>query len=224
MNESANSVRITMISDFICPWCRIGEKRLADAIEALPDDISVSLEMKPFELNPDMPQGGMDRHTYRSLKFGSWERSQQLDAGTVAAGAADGVTFNYDILERTPNTFAAHKLTHWAKQHGDAVDVARRILAAYFVEGRDIGSIDVLAKIAEEAGLDPYSARTYLIDPDADGELRESLREVRKRGVHSVPQFDVEGTIIHGAQSASELAEAISAAAIANAQGMLHAV
>ena len=79
-------IQINVTSDFICPWCYIGEKRLALAIEGLPAGIDVQLQWLPFELNPSMPSEGMDRKTYRSRKFGSWERSQAMDVQTVVAG------------------------------------------------------------------------------------------------------------------------------------------
>jgi predicted DsbA family dithiol-disulfide isomerase len=54
-------IQITVTSDFICPWCYIGEKRLALAIDDLPAGIDVQLDWLPFELNPNMPSEGMDR-------------------------------------------------------------------------------------------------------------------------------------------------------------------
>lgn len=221
MENPTTNVTVTMVSDFICPWCRIGEKRLADAIASLPDDVSVSIRLRPFELNPDMLKEGMDRKIYRSRKFGSWARSQQLDAGTIAAGKADGVTFNYDIMERTPNTFMAHKLTHWAEKSGHETDVAHRILGAYFVEGRDIGDVEVLAAIASEAGLNGDAATTYLVDSSSDDEIRDVLRETVQNGVSAVPQFDVDGTIVRGAQSSEVLAEVIRTAAASRASSAL---
>ncbi len=212
MSKEKTNVIVSMVSDFICPWCWIGEKRLKDAIDNLPGDVSVSIEHKPFELNPDMPTEGMDRKTYRSLKFGSWARSKQLDAGTVAAGEEDGVVFNYDAMKRTPNTFLAHKLTHWAAEHGRAGDVSHRTLKAYFVEGRDIGDPETLADIAGEAGLDSNAARTYLADATTDEGVRHALSETRT-GVGGVPQFDINGQIVSGAQSAETLTRVILGAA-----------
>lgn len=74
-----------MISDVICPWCFIGKANLETAIASLGDELDVRVEWRPFELNPDMPAGGMSRRDYRSAKFGSWERSLQLDAQVEGA-------------------------------------------------------------------------------------------------------------------------------------------
>lgn len=72
------TITVTITSDFICPWCLIGERRLSKAIDSLPDGTDVELKWLPFELNSEMRPEGMDRKTYRSLKFGSWERSQLI--------------------------------------------------------------------------------------------------------------------------------------------------
>lgn len=213
MTTEKTVIDITMTSDFICPWCRIGEKRLENALATLSDDIKVNLRWQAFELNPHMQKDGMDRKIYRSMKFGSWERSQSLDAGTIEAGTPDGVTFNYDIIERTPNTFAAHKLTHWAGLQCKQSDVAHRLLRAYFAEGRDIGDDDVLADIAGEAGLSREDTRAYLVDEATDAETRDLLNLTARSGVRGVPQFDIEGVIVGGAQPAGVLAEVIHSVA-----------
>ena len=84
-------IQISVTSDFICPWCYIGEKRLARAIERLPSGIEVQLQWLPFELNPDMPPGGMDRRTYLSRKFGSSERAQATQDRIVLEKYCDGL-------------------------------------------------------------------------------------------------------------------------------------
>jgi hypothetical protein len=112
-------IHIDVTSDFICPWCYIGEKRLTQAIASLPVGIDVQLHWLPFELNPDMPTEGMDRRACRSRKFGSWERSQAMDAQTVLSGKGDGATFAYDAITRTPNTFLAHRVSWLRAAFGD---------------------------------------------------------------------------------------------------------
>lgn len=214
MCNDTTVVDITMTSDFICPWCHIGEKRLENAIAMLPQDVQVNLRWQPFELNPQMQKEGMNRKIYRSMKFGSWERSQSLDAGTVEAGKPDGVEFDYDIIERTPNTFTAHKLTHWADGHGKQGDVALRILKAYFTEGRDIGDRNVLGAIAGASGLNEDEALQYLADETTDTDVSTLLTATARSGVHGVPQFDIGGTIVGGAQPSEILLQTMLSVAL----------
>src|SRR6266446_551798 len=138
------TLAIEVISDAICPWCWVASRRLDRAIAAIAPDVTASVTWRPFELNPEMPEAGVDRHAYRSAKFGSWQRSQALDAQVAAAGRSDGLVFNHDKMERTPNTGDAHRLIWLAGQLRKQDDVVEGLFAAYFNEGRDIGDPTVL--------------------------------------------------------------------------------
>jgi len=197
------TLTITITSDFICPWCLIGERRLEKAIAALPAGVTVERKWRPFELNADMPQEGMDRRAYRSLKFGSWERSQMLDAQTVSAAMDDAIAFDYAAIEKTPNTLLAHRLTWFAERHGLATPMAAALFSAYFEHGRDIGDAEVLADIAIENGLDRDEVSAFLAGDDGTRDIREAERAVQASGVSSVPLFDIDGEIVSGAQSAA---------------------
>ena len=107
---------IDVISDVICPWCFIGKRRLEKALDSRP----ATVRWHPFQLNPDMPREGIERKSYRIKKFGSWERSQELDAQAAAAGRPEGIMFNLDRQARTPNTLEA------APRH--LADFRRRVL------------------------------------------------------------------------------------------------
>src|SRR5688572_26616240 len=107
---------VDVISDVICPWCYIGKRRLEGAIAAYGGPVTV--RWLPFQLNPNMPKEGISRQEYRTKKFGSWERSQQLDAQVAAAGDAEGIHFAFDRIERTPNTVDAHRLLGLAATEG----------------------------------------------------------------------------------------------------------
>ena len=202
-------VTVKMTSDFICPWCLIGERRLFQAIETLPDGIGVDVEWLPFELNPDMQPGGMDRKIYRSLKFGSWERSLELDAHTVAASRDVDLSFDYDAITRTPNTFLAHRLSWLAAQQGRQRPVVAAILSAYFEQGRDIGDVKTLVAIAAEQGLDAEAVETALAGGVGADEVRQLEQETVSQGVHGVPHFMIGETSIGGAQPAAILRDAI---------------
>ena len=142
---------LEVVSDTICPWCYVGKRRLETALAAIGDDISFDLRWRPFELNPDMPREGLDRKGYRSAKFGSWEKSLELDAQVKAAGASDGLDFHHERIEKTPNTLASHVLIKLAGEHGVHNAVVDALFRAYFVEGDDIGDPNVLAALGASA-------------------------------------------------------------------------
>ncbi|MER7786901.1 DsbA family oxidoreductase [Streptomyces sp. NPDC097640] len=204
-------VDIDVFSDLICPWCYIGGRRLERAAGIARERTGRTYRIRhhAFELNPAMPLAGMDRRTYRSEKFGSWERSRQLDAGTVLAGGREGIVFDYEAIARTPNTRAGHRLIALAEREaGRGMAMADRLLAAYFSEGRDIGDAAVLARLGQEAGLgDDVAAR--LADPALEAAVREDERLAEYLGLRGVPLLVVGGQAITGAVETEALVEVL---------------
>ncbi len=137
-------LNLEVYSDAICPWCYIGKRRLEKAQRILGERYELRVIWRPFELNPSMPREGMDRKAYRSAKFGSWAKSQALDAEVAKEGASEGLTFAHAKIERTPNTFDSHRLVWLAGTQGKQDTVVEAIFRAYFVQGKDIGDRSVL--------------------------------------------------------------------------------
>ncbi len=183
-------VKLDILSDPICPWCYIGKAHLERALAEVPDH-PFEIEWHPFMLNPDMPPQGMDRKEYLELKFGGREGAVRAYAPVVEAAEAAGLNIDFAAIPRTPSTVDAHRLIHWAGIEGRQPAVVAALFTAYFNEGRDIGETDVLADIADGAGLDAAMVR-QLLQGDADREeIRERDRWARSHGVSGVPTFVV---------------------------------
>ena len=163
---------IKITSDFICPWCLVAEIRLNQAIAKLNTNLEIKRIWYPYELNPTMPEAGIERKVYRTKKFGSWEYSQQLDAKTVQATQNDGINFRYDLMAKTPNTLKAHRLTWLAASFDKATEMATRILNAYFTEGKDITDIDTLVKLAADVGT--FTQGVNVLDVLLDATVSEA--------------------------------------------------
>ena len=195
------SLTVDVISDVICPWCYIGKRRLEGAIAAVEGQHEVQVHWHPFQLNPTMPKEGISRKEYRTRKFGSWERSLELDAKVIAAGESEGIHFAFDKTERTPNTVDAHRLIWLADQHGCQNAVVEALLRAYFNEGRDIGNHQTLIDVVSEAGLGRQVAESML-GSDEGMDVMSNARELSQRHlVTGVPFFIINNAItLSGAQ------------------------
>ncbi|WP_089688038.1 DsbA family oxidoreductase [Billgrantia gudaonensis] len=203
-------VDITVISDAICPWCFIGKRHLDLALAELPEEVGVSVAWHPFELNPDMPAGGLSRRDYRTAKFGSWERSQALDAQVEAAAAQTGLEIHHERMTRTPNTFDAHRLIWLAGEHGVQSAVVDALFRYYFVEGQDIGDSAVLANAARDGGLADIDVPAFLASDQGRNEVRAALDEAQRLGVSGVPTFIIDDAVgLAGAQPPEALRQAI---------------
>jgi len=193
-------IKLDILSDPICPWCYIGKASLDRALEARPDH-PFNIEWHPFQLNPDMPPGGMDRRAYLEAKFGGKDAAVAVYARIAEAAEAAGLALDLEAIERTPSTIDAHRLIHWAGVEGRQTAAVSRLFRAYFEEGRDIGERDVLVEIGDAIGLDrDMIARLLESDADID-EIRARDAHARERGVTGVPTFVVANThVLPGAQ------------------------
>jgi predicted DsbA family dithiol-disulfide isomerase len=195
-------LHLTAISDVICPWCYVGKRRMEKAIAALKGRHEIRVRWLPFQLNPTMPREGMSRQGYRIVKFGSWERSLELDAKLVAVGESEGIDFAFDRIERTPNTRDAHRLIWLAEKEGSQEAVVEALFRAYFIDGRDLTNRQVLVDVVAEAGLDRHKAENLLGGDDGLEAIREVGELARRLRVQGVPFFIVDGTLtLSGAQS-----------------------
>src|SRR5262249_28135909 len=190
---------VDVLSDVICPWCYIGKRRLEKAVAAF--DGPAGVRWLPFQLNPAMPKEGVSRREYRTKKFGSWERSQELDARVGAVGQSEGIHFAFDRIGRTPNTLDAHRLVGLAEGRGVQDAVVEALFRAYFTEGRDIGNRQTLLDVVAGAGLDRHGGEGLLNSDDGLEAIKEADALARRFEVDGVPLFIVNGKItMTGAQ------------------------
>jgi predicted DsbA family dithiol-disulfide isomerase len=183
-------IKLDIMSDPICPWCYIGKAHLDRALADHPGH-PFSIEWHPFQLNPDMPKGGMGRRAYLEGKFGGKEAAVRAYAPVVEHAKAAGLNINFEAMQRTPNTLDAHRLIHWAGIEGRQTAVVAALFQAYFVDARDIGSAEVLADIADGVEMDA-AVVTRLLGTDEDAQaIRDRDAHSRKMGINSVPTFIV---------------------------------
>ena len=211
MSEANDILTIDIVSDVVCPWCYVGEKRLEAALGDDPGPVVV--RWRPYQLDPTIPEGGLDRKEYMEKKFGTGGRLQSAHDNLTRLGAELGLPFAFDKIKRSPNTLDAHRLIGWAASAGVQTEVVDRLFKAYFVEGRDIGDRKTLVEIAAECGLDADQVATLLADgADAD-RVREEIEQAQAMGVSGVPFFIFGGRVgVPGAQEPSVLREAMAQA------------
>jgi len=220
LSETAAPLQIDIISDVMCPWCLIGKRRLEKALAMRPDT-AVDIRWRPYQLDPTIPRGGIDRQEYLSAKFGGPERAREIYANIVAAGAEEDVPFAFDAIKRSPNTIDAHRLIRWAATAGCQEAVVERLFSLYFIEGRDVGDPAVLSEAAADAGMDTAIV-SELLAGDADRDLVEKeVATAREIGVRGVPCFIVANRyVVMGAERPEVIAGAIDMAVKDIAEGV----
>ena len=193
-------MRIDIVSDPVCPWCFIGKRRLERALRqhGIAD---VEIFWRPFQLNPDMPEAGMDRDSYLSTKFRDEYQARDVYEHMRKIGAAEDIAFAFDRIGRTPNTVASHRLIRYASREDAANAVVEALFTAYFIGGADLGDLAVLADIGASAGLEREALAAYLDSDEDEADIRQDDKSARGHGIRGVPCFIIGGKyVVSGAQ------------------------
>ena len=205
------TLRIDFVSDVSCPWCAIGLKSLEAAIARLGDEVKTEIHFQPFELNPQMPPQGQDINEHLAEKYGATpEQSEQTRAMITARGADVGFAFAMDKRSRIYNTFDAHRLLHWAEEEGRQAALKHALFKAYFTDGENPGSHEVLVRLAQEVGLDAKRAQEILSSNEYADAVRKQQRYYLDAGINAVPAVIVnERHLIQGGHPAEVFEQAL---------------
>ncbi|QXX76414.1 DsbA family protein [Methylovirgula sp. HY1] len=206
--------KIAIFADFTCPWCYIGKRRLEAALASSPG-LSVTLDWRPFQRDPNMPDDGVTWQSYLARSRGTKSIEETL-AEIEAAGREVGLAFAFDKIARMPNTLDAHRLTYWAFPAQIQSRIVERLFKAHFIDGLDIGDRNQLIALAQECGMDGDAAFDLFARRDDIDILRREI-EVSRTLVKQVPFFVfADDIVVPNGRSEEELKRAL-AKAIANA-------
>jgi len=173
------ALTVDVWSDHVCPWCYIGKRRLARALEQEPAD-SVVVRWHAYQLQPDVPPEGLDAEPYFNAKFGGPERVREMHERVSGVAAGDGLDFHLERQKRAPNTLLGHRAT---KIHPDPAHAIETLFRAHFSDGEDIGDRDTIVRLLPD--LDAHA----LDRGDAADLVAEDLRMAQEIGIQGVPFF-----------------------------------
>lgn len=183
-------MNIEIWSDFMCPFCYIGKRRLENVLAQFPHRDEVKLQFKSFELDPNAElNSGKTNAEYLAAKYNmSVEQARGMNAQMNANARTAGLEYNIDEMIPT-NSFSAHRLTHWAETQGKMLELSERLFQAIFIEGKHVGNSDVLIELAEEVGLDRNTAAEVLSSNQFADQVRTDQAEGEQLGIRGVPFF-----------------------------------
>ncbi|WJH30251.1 DsbA family oxidoreductase [Paenibacillus sp. CC-CFT742] len=205
---------IEIWSDFMCPFCYIGKRRLENVLAQFPHRDEVKLQFKSFELDSHAElNSGKTNAEYLAAKYNmSVEQAKGMNAQMNANARTAGLEYNIDEMIPT-NSFSAHRLTHWADTQGKMLELSERLFKAIFIEGKHAGDKDVLIQLAEEVGLDRSAAAEVLASNQFAEQVRADQAEGEQLGIRGVPFFVFDRKFaISGAQPDDVFRDAIQKA------------
>lgn len=204
-------LKIDFVSDIVCPWCAIGLHALQSAARNVAEQVTLDWHFQPFELNPDMPAEGQDITEHLQQKYGASEDQLAATREQIRQrGAELGFVFQMGKRDRIYNTFDAHRLLHWAEDHGQQLALKQALLAAYFTEGQNPSDRNVLLAVVASVGLPVAEAEQVL----ASGQYADAVREAEQfwlqQGIHSVPAVIINDRyLIQGGQPVAAFENAL---------------
>lgn len=182
-------INIKIASDVVCPWCLVGKKELELAMQELQNDFHFEVQFLPFELDPNLPENGVDFKPYITRKFGDYDRFMQNTNMLVERGKSIGLNFNFPAIHRSPNTFNLHRIIQFAHQFGIQAQVKEAYMKSYFEQGIDLTLEKNAVEVAVNAGLDEELVLNLLNSDEGKKEVEMVQESVRSMGITGVPFF-----------------------------------
>lgn len=200
MDPSKPELKISVFSDYICPFCYIGSRRLL----RLRQDYNLKVNWCGLEIHPETPASGMP---IEKLGYAPQRWAQMMQALTQMA-REEHIEMGAHTF--TTNSHRALLLSEAAKQLGQDTFYAlhERLFHAYFTEDRNIGDTQVLALLAQECGVPPATLTAAWEDPAYPERLALNLRFAQELGITGTPAYVFGKNILVGAQPYSVLLEA----------------
>jgi predicted DsbA family dithiol-disulfide isomerase len=208
MSDHPGPIPIDIVGDLVCPICFLG-LRLVHAVVGSVPGLAVEIRWYPYQLDPDLPTGGMDRQAYLEAKYGA-DGIEAALAGPAALAREFGLELGFDRITRQPDTFDAHRLVRFSYGFGVQAQVVERLFQAFFLQGLDIGDRAVLLAVAAKSRLDPDAVAAFLASDEGAAALRQEIADIRASGVTEVPRFTFAGKQdLVGMHSADVFADAL---------------
>ena len=200
-------MKINIFADTICGWCFIGHANLNNAIKKFPD-IKFEISHTPFQLNPEMPTEGISRDKYLQIKFGGKNYATSMYENMKLKAQEAGVIFNLDKIKRTPNTVLSHLLIILSEKFNLQNQIKEKIYQSYFIDGLDIGDINVLTNIAKQKNISEKIFKDFINEENIK-QVNSKITLAKERGISGVPFFEIGKEFISGAQSILQLERVI---------------
>ncbi|NBA76134.1 DsbA family oxidoreductase [Emticicia sp. ODNR4P] len=187
MNQEKSKIRIDVVSDVACPWCYIGKRRIEQAIENTQISDNVQIIYHPFQLDPSIPNEGIDFNTYAENRFG--DGYLQKFTQVENAGKSVGLDFEFEALPKAINTFHLHRFLTIAAMEGKQAELKELFLKAYFVDRIDLSKKEELINILSQIGWSEDKTLALLNSDEATDSVKEEMHYFRQHGVGGVPFY-----------------------------------
>ena len=200
-------MKINVFADTICGWCFIGHTNLNNALKKFPN-IKFDVNHVPFQLNPDMPTEGISREKYLEIKFGGKDFAAPMYENMRLKAKESGMNFNLEKIKKTPNTVLSHLLINLSEKFDLQNEIKEKIYQSYFIDGLDIGDINILIDIAKQNNISENAFKDFINEKNIEN-VNSKILVAKEKDISGVPFFEIGKDFISGAQSSIQLENVI---------------
>ncbi len=188
-------MKVTIYYDYICPFCYLGSKRIIE----LSKEFDLDIKWKGLEIHPEFPSKGKKRS--KTLKSKSY-------ADTIYAMAdEDGIEIKLPGF--ATNSRLALEASEFAKTRDKFLDFHLALYKGYFVEGRNIGDVEIILDIGEKVGLNSIELKEILDNRKMFDKIENNKKDAEKNLILGVPTFVFGNFPVHGSQSVQTMRDII---------------
>ena len=200
-------MKINVFADTICGWCFIGHTNLNNALKKFPKN-KFDIHHVPFQLNPDMPTEGISREKYLEIKFGGKDFAAPMYENMRLKAKESGMNFNLEKIKKTPNTVLSHLLINLSEKFNLQNEIKEKIYQSYFINGLDIGDINILINIAKQNNISENAFKDFINEKNIEN-VNSKILVAKEKDISGVPFFEIGKDFISGAQSSIQLENVI---------------
>ncbi len=200
-------MKINVFADTICGWCFIGHTNLNNALKKFPKN-KFDIHHVPFQLNPDIPTEGISREKYLEIKFGGKDFAATMYENMRLKAKESGLNFNLEKIKKTPNTVLSHLLINLSEKFNLQNEIKEKIYQSYFINGLDIGDINILIDIAKQNNISENAFKDFINEKNIEN-VNSKILVAKEKDISGVPFFEIGKDFISGAQSSIQLENVI---------------
>jgi predicted DsbA family dithiol-disulfide isomerase len=187
------ALKVTLFSDFICPFCYIGFHTL----RKMKREFELEVDWRGFEIHPDWPATGIPAEKI----YGKMDPDSRKSAWERISTMATDIGLTMRPSSTLTNSHNALAATEYAIASDKGEQFEERVYRAYFEDGSNIGDVEVLKTLGAEVGLDPALIIAAIESPKVQLRLKNNTMVAHQHGVSGVPTFFIGNYPLVGAQS-----------------------
>jgi len=191
-------MNVTVYYDYTCPFCYLGTKRIL----GLSNEFNLTIDWKGIEIHPEFPPQGKKRT--RTLK------SKPIAETIKEMAKEDNIEIKLPGF--ATNSRLSLEASEFAKIKGRFLEFHTGTYEAYFLEGRNIGDIEIVIDIGEKAGLEKSDLVECLDKRTMFDKIEENKKDAEDNIILGVPTFMFGNFPVHGNQSTQTMRHIINRA------------